>query len=257
MHWAVLRKTPSLLKKINILRRFPNLDPQRLYSSAPQLKNTRLLFGRHPVLPFSPRTRTTWNPMKCINLCSNTSPLSPPSSGRSQIQGQGHRIPRHRGGCPPSHTCISLRSGFSEKNTCLVPHCREEPRSRCWRLSPLAGCSPQSSLFPPSAHQSADPQACVDESPIQATEAGFNVLVNDVEASLPVFRCRLSLHPHQKLLGVRVTDRLHGDTGQVLSTVLFVEPSQESRIRIEEVSSPVSIVKARPVWSKWVSVCQS
>ena len=105
MHWAVLRKTPSSLKKINILRGFPNLDPQRLYSSAPQLKNTRLLFGRHPVLPFSPRTRTTWNPMKCSNLCSNTS-LSPPSSGRSQIQGQGHRIPRHRGGCPPLHTCI-------------------------------------------------------------------------------------------------------------------------------------------------------
>ena len=87
---------------------------------------------------------------------------------------------------------------------------------------------------------------------------GFNVLVNDVEASLPVFGCGLSFHPDQELLGVRVTDRLHRYPGQILSTVVFVESGQESRIRKgEEVSSPVSIVEARPVWSEWVSVRQS
>ena len=74
---------------------------------------------------------------------------------------------------------------------------------------------------------------------------------------MPVFGCRLPFHPDQKLLGVRVTDGLHRDPGQVLASILFVETGQESRIRIEKVSSPVGIVKARPVWSEWVSVRQS
>ena len=75
---------------------------------------------------------------------------------------------------------------------------------------------------------------------------------------MPVFGCRLPFHPDQELLGVRVTDRLHRYPGQILSTVVFVESGQESRIRKgEEVSSPVSIVEARPVWSEWVSVRQS
>ena len=81
------------------------LDPQRLYSSAPQLRKTKLLLGRHPLLPFSPRTRTT-SYGSIIVPCLKNPLFSPPSFGQSQSLGQVHQIPRHRGGCPPLHTCI-------------------------------------------------------------------------------------------------------------------------------------------------------
>ena len=92
---------------------FNYLDPQRLYSSAPQLKKTMLLFGLQPVLPFSPRTRATFEnrSLSFERLCPTGKQKKgfndfiqktwpPPSSEPCQSQGQEHRSPTRPGGCP-------------------------------------------------------------------------------------------------------------------------------------------------------------
>ena len=131
----------SLNQIKTLSRRVTYLDPQRLYSSAPQLRKTRLLLGRHPVLPFSPRTRTTLIPLTCLKHHSLLSNLHHLGSSRARVkrtESPGISMVTHHY-IPAFHSDLDL----SWKNTCLVPHCREELRSRCLRLSPLAGCSPQ------------------------------------------------------------------------------------------------------------------
>ena len=77
------------IQKLLEIEEEAHLDPQRLYSSAPQLRNTMLLLGRQPLLPFSPSTRTTWKQSTFSNL-----PLAShiPQSHLHHLRGAGARV---------------------------------------------------------------------------------------------------------------------------------------------------------------------